>query len=304
MLIEPTPASQMLGAIAALGSAFFWALAAILFRRVGDHIPAVGLNYSKGLVAFVCLGALLLVTDTSMVDSHSLLFLSISGLIGICLGDSLYFLTLVRLGPRLTLLLGTLIPVTAGIVAIILLQERIGPLSASGLAFTVLGVAYVLWEKAPDDEHKSRNRQWLSGILLGLLFVGTEAAGILFTKVGVQEMPSLQATFIRQTVAVMGLTFWGLASNALVGWLQPLQERRIRRRMIVAAIVGAFLGTWLSVLALKSTYTSVAAALNSTSPLFVLPLAAYIMREKISRRAIVGTAASVFGIGLYFFTLP
>ena len=55
---------------------------------------------------------------------------------------------------------------------------------------------------------------------------------------------------------------------------------------------------------MKSTYTSVAAALNSTSPLFVLPLAAYIMREKISRRAILGTAMSVLGIAVYFFTLP
>jgi drug/metabolite transporter (DMT)-like permease len=304
MLLDHGPATQLLGALAALGSAFFWALAAILFRRVGNQVPAAGLNFSKGIIAFICLGALLLVTETTVVDTQSLLFLSISGLIGICLGDSLYFVTLVRLGPRLTLLLGCLIPVTAGLIAIIVLKESIDPLPAIGLSMTLIGVAYVLWEKAPHVDRQAHSLRWLSGVLLGLLFVCTEATGIVFTKVGVQEMPSLQATFIRQTVAIMGLTFWGLASSALVGWLQPLQERRIRRRVIVAAIIGAFLGTWLSVLALKSTYTSVAAALNSTSPLFVLPLAAYIMREKISRRAILGTAVSVLGITVYFFTLP
>jgi drug/metabolite transporter (DMT)-like permease len=304
MVLEQAPTAHLLGAFSALGSAFFWALAAILFRRVGDHVPAAGLNYSKGIIAFICLGALLLVTETTVVDSQSLLYLAVSGLIGICLGDSLYFVTLVRLGPRLTLLLGSLIPVVAGLVAVFGLQEHINPLSATGLGMTIIGVAYVLWEKAPHVDRQAQSLRWLSGVMLGLLFVCSEAAGIIFTKIGVQEMPSLQATFIRQTIAIMGLTFWGLASSALVGWVQPLQERRIRRRVIIAAIVGAFLGTWLSVLALKSTYTSVAAALNSTSPLFVLPLAAYIMREKISRRAILGTAMSVLGIAVYFFTLP
>ena len=86
-------------------------------------------------------------------------------------------------------------------------------------------------------------------------------------------------------------------------WIKPLKNQRIRNRVIVAAIVGAFIGTWLSVLALKNTHVTVAAALNSTSPLFVLPLAAYIMREKISRRAIAGTAVAVIGIAEYFLTL-
>lgn len=264
----------------------------------------MGLNYNKGLVAFVCLGGLLLFTGTSSVDPQSLLFLTISGLIGICLGDSLYFVALVRLGPRLTLLLGSLIPVAAGLISFIFLNERISLISTAGLALTVIGVTFVLWEKAPTINNQSQAKHWRTGIFFGLLFVFSEAAGIIFTKVGVQELPSLQATFIRQTSAIIGLTFWGLAAGTFIGWLQPLKNRRIRNRVIVAAIIGAFIGTWLSVLALKNTHTTVAAALNSTSPLFVLPLAAYIMREKISHRAILGTAVSVMGIGIYFLTLP
>ena len=303
MPFEQTSTSHLIGAFAALGSAFFWALAAILFRRVGDQVPAMGLNYNKGLVAFVCLGILLLFADTFAVDSQSLLFLTISGLIGICLGDSLYFVALVRLGPRLTLLLGSLIPVVAGLISIIFLGEKVGFIPLSGLLLTVIGVSFVLWEKAPTTQGSSQTRHWKSGLFFGLVFVFAEAAGILFTKFGVQELPSLQATLIRQTSAIIGLTFWGLAAGTFIGWLKPLSNPRTRNRVIVASIIGAFIGTWLSVLALKSTHTTVAVALNSTSPLFVLPLAAYIMREKISPRAILGTTVSVMGIGLYFLTL-
>lgn len=304
MPFEPTSTSHLLGATSALGSAFFWALAAILFRRVGDQVPAMGLNFNKGLVAFICLGALLLFTETSSVDPHSLLFLSISGLIGICLGDSLYFVALVRLGPRLTLLLGSLIPVAAGLISFIFLHERISIISTAGLALTVIGVSFVLWEKAPTTDQHAQIQHWKSGLFFGLIFVFSEAAGIIFTKIGVQDLPSLQATFIRQTSAIIGLTFWGLAAGGLIGWLEPLKNQRVRNRVIVAAIIGAFIGTWLSVLALKNTHASVAAAFNSTSPLFVLPFAAYIMREKISVRAIFGTVVSVMGICVYFLTLP
>lgn len=303
MILEQSPTTHLIGAFSALGSAFFWALAAILFRRVGGQVSALGLNFSKGLVAIFCLGVLLIFSETASVDVQSLLFLAISGLIGICLGDSLYFVVLVRLGPRLTLLLGSLIPVAAGLIAVIFLHERISLLSAAGLVLTIAGVSFVLWEKAPVAEERPHNHPWKVGVLLGVLFVFFEAAGIIFTKIGVQELPSIQATFIRQTAAIIGLTFWGLAAGTLVGWLEPLKNRRVRNRVIVAAVIGAFLGTWLSVFALKNTHASVAAALNSTSPLFVLPLAAYIMREKISRRAVFGTVVSIAGIVEYFLTL-
>lgn len=303
MSFELSPTSHLIGAFAALGSAFFWALAAILFRRVGDQVSAMGLNFNKGLVAFICLGILLLFIDTATVDAQSLLFLTISGLIGICIGDSLYFVALVRLGPRLTLLLGALIPVVVGLISIVFLGETISAISMAGLVLTIVGVTFVLWEKTPASDTHAPIKHWKAGLFFGLLFVFAEATGIVFTKVGVEELPSLQATFIRQTSAIIGLTFWGLAAGTLVGWMKPLKDPVIRNKVIIAAFIGAFIGIWLSVLALKNTHATVATALNSTSPLFILPLAAYMMHETISRRAIFGTAVAVTGIAGYFLTL-
>ena len=300
MIAEQTYYSHALGATSALGSAFCWALAAILFRKVGGQMSAVGINLSKGIIAFACLGFLMLVTEIVTVDAQSMVLLALSGIIGICLGDTLYFSTLMRLGPRVTLLVGSLIPIIAGLIAVVFLGERINVFSTIGIGLTIIGIVLVLWEQAPADSSLTK---WKVGLFFGLLFVFSEAIGIIFTKMGVQEIPSMQATFIRQTAAIMGLSFWGLAAGSLLNWLEPLKEKKIRLRIYVASLIGAFLGTWLSVFALKHTYASVAAALNSTSPLFVLPLLMLITHEKISKRAFIGATITVIGIAEYFLTL-
>jgi len=50
-------------------------------------------------------------------------------------------------------------------------------------------------------------------------------------------------------------------------------------------------------LALQHTYAGIAATLQSTSPLFVLPLAA-LTGERISLRAVLGACIAVAGVGL------
>jgi drug/metabolite transporter (DMT)-like permease len=44
---------RILGSIFALGSAFMWALAAILFRRLGDKLSPLGMNPGKGIIALI-----------------------------------------------------------------------------------------------------------------------------------------------------------------------------------------------------------------------------------------------------------
>lgn len=290
----------MLGGVAALSSAFCWAVAAVLFQQLGQQISAVALNLFKGIVAIVCIGLVLLPVGIADVSKDAFLLLAASGLVGICLGDTLYFMTINRLGSRLTLLIGSLIPVATALIAITVLGETISLSAGIGLVLTIIGVTYVLWER---NVIKAEFTQWRAGLVFGLLFVLANALGIIFTKVGVQDIPALDATFIRTLWAIVGLTFWGLISRSLFSWVKPLHDRRLRNRLLLASIIGAFLGTWLSVAALKYTHTAVAVTLNSTSPLFVLPLAMVILKEHITWRAVSGAFVAIMGIAMYFFSL-
>ena len=86
----------------------------------------MGINLGKGIVSLFCLGILMVPAGFSAIDTNSLTALALSGLVGICFGDTLYFLALVRLGARKTLLLGSLIPVATAIIAVTFLNEKVG----------------------------------------------------------------------------------------------------------------------------------------------------------------------------------
>lgn len=268
-----------------------------MFRQIGDALPAMAMNLGKGLIALVFMGLFLLPDGFSDASSGTLVALALSGVVGITLGDTLYFMTLMRLGPRLTLLLGTLIPVTTALIAVLMLGERINAYAWMGIAVTLFGVTWVLWEKASAGSHQ---KQWRSGLFLGLLFVLANAGAIILTKIGVEDLPSMEASFIRQAWALIGLGMWGIATSSWGRWVSPLQDKRIAYRLLLASIIGAFLGTWLSIAALKYTHASVAAVLNSTSPLFILPLAMLFLKERPSTRSVAGAMMAVAGIGMYF----
>ena len=303
---------HLIGSVAALASAFLWAIAALMFARIGRQLSARAMNFGKGIIALVCLAALIIPTAFTGLTTQSFVFLSLSGLLGIALGDTLYFLTLQRLGARLTLLVGTLIPVVTAISAVILFKEEITFFAALGLVLTIAGVTYVLWDKAKRmpqsdvDENKPNNNKiyLLSSILIASIFVLSESAGILLTKTDVQNLDSLEATFIRQAWGVAGLFFWGLAVSNVFGDFIPLQQnKKLVYQFLTTSFIGAFLGTWLSIYALKMTYASVAVALNSTSPLFVIPIAVWFFKEKVRLQAVAGACIAVFGIMIYFLSM-
>lgn len=297
--LNHTDLNHSLGALAALGSAFCWAVSAILFRALGQHVKAPAMNLGKGVIAVLCLGAFAWPGTLPPLASGPVVALILSGLLGMALGDTLYFLTLQYLGARLTLLTGSLIPVVTGAVAVIVLDERPSWVAMAGLVATVAGVTFVLWQKSRETPGTNLHR----GIMFGLLFVFAHAAAIILSKIGASDLPTTLATWLRHAASVAGLTLWALASGTLLDWVRPLRTPRLAGQLTLAALIGAVAGSWLSIAALKYTDASIATALNSTSPLFVLPLAAWWLKERIAWQSVLGATVAVGGIALYFYSI-
>lgn len=286
------------GGIFALTSAFLWALAAILFRKLGDKVSPIGMNLGKSIVAVICLGILLLLTDNGLISNRAILFLGISGLLGITLGDTFFFLSLVRLGPRLALILSTLIPVATVFFAVLFLHERLSLISWLGILFTLFGVSWVLLEHAPE---KNQINSWKTGIVYGILAILCCACGVIFSKMVIESTSALKATFIRQSFGLTGLILYALLGFRLKDLLKPLINPFALKKLFIASFIGTFLGTWFCLLGLKYTNASIATTLNSASPLFILPLAFFMLKEKITFCAIIGSLIAITGITLIFF---
>ena len=288
---------ETLGGLAALVSAAAWAFGSILFRRLGEAVSPLGMNLGKGIIGILYLGVMLLVFGIEPVTNRAFLFLGISGLLGITLGDTFFFKALLFLGPRLTILIGALGPVFTVILAVVFLQEKLSLLACSGIFLTIIGVSWVLWEQLPGENIK---KNWAFGIKYAFLSILCMSVGIIFAKIGVTSCSPLQSTFIRIFWATIGLSIWGGVSGQLKNWVIPFKNPHLLKFIFFTVFVVIFGGFYLFIFALKYLNASVATVLNSTTPLFILPMTAFILKEKITPRTIIGATVAVCGIALIF----
>ena len=277
-------------------SACSWALGAILWRRLGEQLSSYSMNLGKTVLGSLYLGLFLLLIGYQPVDMRSFVFLALSGIIGITIGDTFFFLALMQLGPRRASLMGALNPVAIAVAAAVSLGERPTPGAWLGIAATACGVGWVLWERAPVASGGAENRS--RGISYGLLSVLCTAGAVLLAKVGVASVPTVHATWLRLMAGSAGLAFWGASRSELGEWVAPFRRGELLAKVAAVVVVVVAGGFWLSLVALKHIDASIAGPLNATGPLFILPMSILLMKEKLSRRAVLGTVIAVGGVAL------
>ncbi|MCA9795428.1 MAG: DMT family transporter [Candidatus Eremiobacteraeota bacterium] len=279
-----------LGIGAALVANASWVIGSIVFARLLRDGSPVGLNLGRGLFTVFYLGVVLwLSAGWTSLSADNLLRLVGSGLLGMALGDSLFFAALARLGPRLTLLLGMMGPVFSVLLGLLVLGERFDPLDAVGMVLTLTGVAGVLWRRY---EPERTDERWL-GVGLALGATLAMAVASLLAKVALVEVPPLQAAFVRMAASVAALSLVGLATGKLRAWLTPLYTGSGRWQLHFAIVVVVFGGFFLSMVALRLLPLSMAALVAASEPLMALLITWLALGQRVSR----GEAASVL-VGL------
>jgi drug/metabolite transporter (DMT)-like permease len=278
-------------------SACSWALGAILWGKLGERLSSYGMNLAKTVFGTIFLGVVLLFVGLEPIPARSIVFLALSGILGIAIGDTFFFLALMRLGPRRASLMGALNPVAIAVAAAALLGERPTPGAWAGIAATTFGVGWVLWERSSTD--RGPESGW-SGVRWGLLSVLCTAGAVLLAKVGVASVPTVHAAWIRLLAGSAGLALWGASRSELGGWVDPFRKGVLLAKVAVVVVVVVFGGFWLSLVALKHIDAAIAGTLNATGPLFILPMSVLLMKEKLSLRAVLGTGIAVGGVALIF----
>lgn len=288
---------RFVGESAALASAASWALAIMLWHKIGTKASSYSMNMAKSIIGSLYLLIVVWLYGIAPIKASSCTLLALSGLIGIALGDTLFFMSLMNLGPRLSSLLGTLVPICVTILSFFVLHERLSITSYAGIFLTVSGVAWVFAERIKKTGIV-RNRPL--GIKYGLLSIICASTGIILSKIAVVSVPTVQATFIRMVSASAGLVLWGLLSRRLKEWATPFKDMRFLRSASLVVFISVFGGFWLFLVAVKYTHASIASALNETAPLFIMPMAFLFLKERISARAVLGALISIIGIILLF----
>ena len=292
------------GEVAALSGALLWAVASVLYRRAGEQIAPRELNLLKGLLgaALLALTAWALRTPFPAAQPWEIGLLLLSGALGIGLGDTAYFQALNDLGARQALLIEVLAPPAAALIAWAALGETLGAAAWAGIALTVAGVAWVVTERGAKDPANAQRAHRARGIGAGLVAALAQAGGAVLSRAaldGTQVSP-LWSAVLRLAAGVAVLLIWlAAARRPLVGLRVEAGRGRLWATVVGAILLGTYLALWLQQVSLQRVPAGIAQTLFATSPLFVLPLAAW-SGERVSPRAILGAVLALGGVGLLF----
>jgi len=296
-----------LGEIAALTTAVCWAFTSLLFTIASKQVGSQLVNRVRLPLAALFLAATHLVWQGEVLPIHAEPsrwgWLGLSAILGLVLGDAMLFQAFVLIGARLAMLLMTLAPVIGTLLAWVFLGETLSLLEIGAIIVTMSSVAWVVSEQRNSNSVDGNPRNYAVGVLCGIGGASGQALGLILSKRGMAgDFPALSASLMRLTTASVVIWLWALIQGQLRPTIEGLRHKRARWAILGGTLVGPFIGMTLSLAAVQLTQVGIASTLMALSPVILLPLAHWIFKERITQRAIVGTAVALIGVAMIFWT--
>lgn len=295
---------NFIGELAALATSLFFAFTALIFTKTSRMVGSQVTNRMRLTFALIYLIILNLILFREPLpfsaESSRWLWLSLSGIIGLSLGDAFLFQALVSVGPRLGTLLLSLAPIFGSIIAWVFFGEILTALQITGIVLALAGIAWVVMshEEPPNTPHGHTRRGVIFGVLAGL----GQAVGLVLSKQGMfGEFSPFQANAIRMLASVIFIWAWTAFDSELRKTFTTLREKpQVLGWLALGAFVGPVLGVTASLLAVQHAEIGVASTLMALPPVIVLPISYFVFKEKIGWQAIVGTILAIAGVAVLF----
>lgn len=289
-----------LGEILSLFAAILWAFAVILFKKSGESVHPIALNLFKNIFAMVLFIPTMFILKIQFIQNLSstfYIYLFLSGIIGIGIGDTLFLKSLNLLGAGLTGIVYCLYAPFVIIFSVLWLDETLSILQVLGAFLIVLAIFIATYKRGASQIKRERI---ILGVLFAILANIAFATGIIIMKPLLGHTSILWATFVR----LIG----GIISLFLILIFIPSRYKIIKSLTIKGSftytIWGSFVGTYLSMVVwlggMKYTKASIASALNQTNTIFIFLFAAIILKEPIDLKRSIGVLLAIIGASLVF----
>jgi drug/metabolite transporter (DMT)-like permease len=277
------------------------------FETAGKRVGALSLTLSRLLIGLIFLAFYNAIFNDGFIPTatgYQWFWLSLSGVVGFVLGDLFLFRAFILIGARISMLIMALVPPITALIGWITLGEILSGIEFLGMGLTLLGIVLVISTKLDLKKGASGFTLKAGPLVLGsLLALGGaigQAAGLVLSKKGMQDMNAFEATQIRIMAGVVGFT---LVITLFKRWghlLGALKDLKAMKFMTLGSFTGPFLGVSFSLLAVQHTDTGVAATLMALTPVMIIPPAILLNKERIKIIEIIGAAISISGVALFF----
>ncbi|MBK6445741.1 MAG: DMT family transporter [Bacteroidetes bacterium] len=301
------------GILFALLATLSWSFCIFPFTQAARRLGSNSLNHFRLLLATILIGIIsILISPLHFAELFSSpyqqawIWLGVSGVLGLTIGDYFGFGMYAILGPRLGSVLTTFAPAAALILGTILLDEHISLIGIIGMLITILGVIAISLGKServliPDHGHGSISK----GVIFGILAAVCQGAGLVLAKKGLQSETEIQltinpvhATFIRLFIGTGSLYILSFFQGKLREIYQPILNNR--ENGIKYAVYGTFfgpaLGVTLALFSVSRIDASVAQTIFSLVPVGAIVLAFILHKERINSRSLFGVVIAILGV--------
>jgi drug/metabolite transporter (DMT)-like permease len=308
---------QHLGEIISLIVAASWTVTALFADKASHRLGSMTANVLRLCMAVVFLALLLWVTIGHpypvYADGKAWMWLALSALVGYVFGDWCLFNCYLSIGARFGQLLMTLAPPMAAIAGWMLLGESLSWKSLIAMVVTLTGIGISILSRG--EGHTVKLTLPLKGILLGVGAGVGQGVGLVLSKIGMTHYTAALPADVPGAMETM-LPFASTMIRAIVGSLgflalMALQKdlRRLKtavhdatgmRYALIMTLFGPVLGVSLSLMAVKYTNAGIASTLMALTPVLILIPYAFIYKQKIRPREILGVTVSMVGVALFF----
>ena len=294
------------GELAALTTSLCWSATASFFTVAARQIGSVAVNRARlalavaflGLTHWLALGTLVPLS----AEPGRWFWLGSSGVIGLVLGDAFLFQAFLWVGPRIGMLMMSLAPVMAAILALVFLGEMLLPMQWGAIVITLSGVAMVVLDPRRPAPAAGEKPNFGRGILSGLGAAAGQAVGLILAKQGLAgDFNALSANLIRMIAAGSVIWIVALLRRQAGTTLRGISAQpKVLLPLLGGALTGPYIGVWLSLIAIQRTHVGIASTLMALPPVFLLPIGRFVFRESIGIQAILGTLIAIGGVATLF----
>jgi drug/metabolite transporter (DMT)-like permease len=318
---------MMLGIVAALGSTACWVFTSVAFTIAGRRYGSTTVNVTRCVIsAVVLLVVVRLIAGTwfPIDNTEQILWLALSGVAGLAIGDQFLFTAFNRVGPRRTLLVLNLAPIMTALLAWPILGESLVPLAWLGMAVTIMGIAWVILERSPQHVTESPNSVLYDprlGIILALLGTIAISIGNALAKLGMVSDTVEMSISVDPLVAQNVRMFVGTASIVLLAAVASIIGRRIGTPrepdaslrppgrtaivlLLLGTLFGPLLGIWLFLVSAALVKLAISATIVALTPVAILPFSHIVEGTPLTKRAVLGAVVAVLGVALLTLSEP
>jgi drug/metabolite transporter (DMT)-like permease len=291
----------VLGVFSALLATVFFGATNIVYLRMSKDIGVLDIMFTRIWVSLPLAFVFAVGTTGTMdfaIPSEAMVPLAFSMIIGIMVGDGMYFLSQARIGVSRAFPIAMSYPLLVYLLTALFLEEPVFVQRIAGAIIAVIGVSLIA--RAGQTENLNNGSQWKEkdiriGFALAIFTALSWALSDVVFQVGLISVGAAESNFFRLLVASVVLIPVFMVS--LRGG-RKLPTRRITGMALITGFIGVGLSLIAYSYAVKYIGATITAIVVASAPVFTAPLSALYLGEVVNRRVAIGTILTVIGVFL------